>query len=60
MNMEDVGYGCLMRSTFMEKNYTFMEELSTFMEKHFKKHVTACVYLRFSAVYIMNGYNLSG
>ena len=60
MNMEDVGYGCLMRSTFMEKNYTFMEELSTFMEKHSKNmslHAFICV---FNAVYIMNGYNLSG
>ena len=57
MKMADVGYGCVMHSTFMEENYTFMEENSTFMEKHSKNHVTACV---FSAVYIMNGYNLSG
>ena len=61
MNMADVGYGCLMHSTFMEENYTFMEELSTFMEKHLKKHVTAMVFICvFSAVYIMNGYNLTG
>ena len=58
MNMADVGYGCVMHSTFMEENYTFMEENSTFMEKHSKKHVTSCVIC--SAVYIMNGYNLSG
>ena len=57
MKMADVGYGCVMHSTFMEENYTFMEEHSTFMENHSQNHVTACV---FSAVYIMNGCNLSG
>ena len=60
MKMADVGYGCVMHSTFMEENYTFMEENFTFMEKHSKNHVTACVFCVFSAVYIMNGYNLSG
>ena len=60
MKMADVGYGCVMHSTFMEENYTFMEENSTFMEKHSKNHVTASVFCVFSAVYFMNGYNLSG
>ena len=60
MKMADVGYGCVMHSTFMEENYTFMEEHSTFMENHSQNHVTACVFCVFSAVYIMNGCNLSG
>ena len=53
-------YGCVIHSTFMKENYTFMEEIFTFIEEHSKNHVTGCVFCVFSAVYIMNGYNLSG
>ena len=53
MKMADIEYGCVMHSAIMEENDTFMEKLS-------RNHVTGCVFCDFSAVYIMNGYRLSG
>ena len=44
----------------MEENFINMKEHFTHMEDHSKNHVRACVFLRFGAVKILNGYNLSG
>ena len=46
MKMEDVGYGRVMHFTFMEENFTSMEEYSILNRKAFQK---SCQRMRFFA-----------
>ena len=57
--VDNMDVDCGMYSTFMEENSTFMEKLSTFMEDH-KKSCPRMRFLCFRAVWIPDGYNLSG
>ena len=60
--MADVGYGCVMHSTLMEDNYTFIIYGRAFHihGKAFQKSCQRMRFQRFRAVKILNGYNLSG
>ena len=57
--VDNMDVDCGMYSTFMEEKSTFMGKLSTFMEDH-KKSCPRMVFLCFRAVWIPDGYNLSG
>ena len=57
--VDNMDVNCGMYYTFMEENSTFIEKLSTFMEDY-EKSCPRMRFLCFRAVWIRDGYNLSG
>ena len=51
---------CGVQYTLLEECSKSMKEHSTFIKEHSKTQVHACAFCVFRAIWILNGYNLSG